>query len=50
MMEGNQKGRATPAAHGAHLLLESWFSRVEEKLWFFLPNFMTLNASSELLT
>lgn len=34
----------------SHLLLESWFSRVEEKLWFFLPNFITLNASSALFT
>lgn len=30
------------AACRPHLLLESWLSRVEEKLWFLLPSFITL--------
>lgn len=43
-----KKEKRDPTA--PHLLLETWLSLVEEKLWFFLPSFITLKASSALFT
>lgn len=34
----------------ADLLLDRWFSLVEDRLWFLFPIFITLYASSELFT
>lgn len=46
---GNRTG-AAEACRDPHLLLDSWLSRVEEKLWFLLPSWSTMYASSVLLT
>lgn len=43
MKEAGQCAEVEAEGHFApHLLLDSWFSLVTEKLWFFFPIFITL--------